>query len=66
MLLDRIFKPFVEKRPFCVMVRAALERMLSPPRLDQLFRDQAEREFPRENAVASEGPSGENRSGNRR
>ncbi len=48
MLLNRIFNPFVEKRPFCVMVRAALERMLSPPRLDQLFRDQAAEQYERE------------------
>ncbi|MGA2253534.1 MAG: hypothetical protein ABSG53_02640 [Thermoguttaceae bacterium] len=48
MLLKCIFKPFVEKRPFCVMVRAALERMLSPLRLDQLFRDQAKEQYERE------------------
>ena len=45
MLLDRIFKSFVEQRPFCVMVRATLERMLSPARLDQLFRDCAVEQY---------------------
>lgn len=47
MLLKSLFKPFVEQRPFCVMVRAALERMLSPARLDQLFRDRAEEQYER-------------------
>jgi IS4 transposase len=48
MLLRSVFKPFVEQRPFCVMVRSALERMLSASRLDQLFRDQATEQYERE------------------
>ena len=45
MLLNRVFKSFEEERPFCVMVRATLERMLSPTRLDQLFRDRAKKQY---------------------
>jgi hypothetical protein len=48
MLLKGLFELFVEQRPFCVMVSAALERMLSPERLDQLFRDQAAEQYERE------------------
>src|SRR5690606_18486135 len=48
MLLKGLFEPFIEQRPFCVMVRAALERMLSSERLDQLFRDQATEQYERE------------------
>jgi IS4 transposase len=48
MLLKSLFEPFVQHRPFCVMVRAALERMLSPERLDQLFRSQAAEQYERE------------------
>lgn len=47
MLLGHLFQPFVEKRPYCVMVRAALERMLSPARLDQLFHDHAVGQYER-------------------
>ena len=41
MLLKQLVRPFVEQRPYCVLVRAALERMLSPERLDELFRGHA-------------------------
>jgi len=48
MLLNRVFKSFVEERPFCVMVRATLERMFSPVRLDQIFRDYAKKQYKRD------------------
>jgi hypothetical protein len=48
MLLDSVFRTFVEKRPFCVMVRATLERMLAPGTINALFREHAERQYERE------------------
>ena len=48
MLLDPVFRTFVEKRPFCVMVRATLERMLAPATIDALFREQAQRQYERD------------------
>lgn len=48
MLLEKLVKPFLEQRPYCVLVRATLERMLSPARLDQVFREHASRQYERE------------------
>jgi hypothetical protein len=48
MLLDSIFRPFVEQRPICVMARAVLERVLSPDRIDALFERTAERQYTRD------------------
>jgi len=48
MLLKTLVKSFVEQRPYCVMVRASLERMLSPSRLDQIFHDHAVEQYERE------------------
>jgi hypothetical protein len=36
-MLTEIFKPFIEKRPASVMARAALERLLSPKWIDEVF-----------------------------
>lgn len=47
MLLEKVFGPYVKQRPYCVMVRAALERMLSPSRLDALFWLEAETQYER-------------------
>jgi hypothetical protein len=47
MLLERLFQPFVEKRPVCVMARGVLERVLDPQRIDRLFADTAQRQYPR-------------------
>jgi hypothetical protein len=47
MLLDRLFQPFVEKRPVCVMARGILERVLDPQRIDRLFADTAQRQYTR-------------------
>jgi hypothetical protein len=41
MLLKKLVEPFLEQRPYCVLARAALGRMLSPARLNQVFRDHA-------------------------
>jgi hypothetical protein len=47
MLLDRLFQPFVEKRPVGVMARGVLERVLDPQRIDRLFADTAQRQYTR-------------------
>jgi len=47
MLLDSIFRPFVERRPVCVMARAVLERILDPEHIDALFERTAERQYTR-------------------
>jgi hypothetical protein len=48
MSLDQLISRFVENRPYTVMVRASMERMLSPSRLDQLFRDHACKQYERD------------------
>jgi len=53
MLLGELLNPFLEQRPFCVMVRAALERMLSAPRLDRLFDDHAVEQYERHLSFSS-------------
>jgi hypothetical protein len=35
--LAKVFEPFIEKRPACVMARAILERVFDPARIDALF-----------------------------
>jgi DDE family transposase len=42
MVLGKIFQPFVEKRPVCVMARGILERLFDPARLNALFDKTAE------------------------
>ena len=48
MLLDSVFRNFLQQKPFCVMARAALERMLSVSRLDALFREFASVQYERD------------------
>src|SRR3569623_1813373 len=48
MLLKSVFDRFVEQKPYCVMARAALERMLAASRLDALFREHASVQYERE------------------
>lgn len=48
MLLDSVFKNFLDQKPFSVMARAALERMLSVSRLDALFRRVASVQYERD------------------
>jgi hypothetical protein len=47
-MLPAAFEPFVQEAPFCVMTRAALESLFSAARLDELFRDVAQRQYTRE------------------
>ena len=48
MLLNSLFTNFVEQKPFTVMARATLERMLASNRLDELFRTHASAQYERE------------------
>ena len=48
MLLNSMFTNFVEQKPYAVMARAALERMMSATRLDALFERQARQQYTRE------------------
>jgi hypothetical protein len=48
MLLGKVFERFVDQRPYCVLVRASLERMLSPDRVNSIFEEFAERQYYRE------------------
>ena len=45
MLPDRILDRFVERCPAAVMVRATLERLLRPDRLDPIFEDAKQRQY---------------------
>ena len=48
MLLNSLFTKYVDKKPFTVMARAMLERMLSASRLDELFRTHASTQYERD------------------
>lgn len=48
MLLGKVFEPFLEKRPVCVMARAVLERLFDADRLDGLFERTANRGYTRQ------------------
>ena len=48
MLLAERVEPFLRQRPYCVLVRAALERMLDPVRVNQVFCENAVRQYERE------------------
>lgn len=48
MLLAKVFEPFIENRPVCVMARGILERLLDPVRIDQVFAEHAERQYERD------------------
>jgi hypothetical protein len=44
--MDRIFERFLKKSPVSVMVRATLENVFSPERLDELFAQNAKKQRP--------------------
>ena len=48
MLLGSMFDNFLERKPYCVMARAALERMMSASRLDNVFRTHATVQYERD------------------
>jgi len=47
-VLSRLFEPFLEEKPVCVMARTALERLLDSKHLDQLFERTAQQQYTRE------------------
>src|SRR4051812_31526654 len=48
MLPTQVLDRFIERCPAAVMVRATLERLLRPDRLDQIFEDARRRQYTRE------------------
>ena len=46
-MLGQVFERFIEKSPISVMVRAALERVLSADRLDLWYRRTAQKQYTR-------------------
>src|SRR5579862_1518670 len=47
MLLGKLFRPFIENRPVCVMARGILERLFDPKRIDDLFAETAQAGYTR-------------------
>jgi hypothetical protein len=47
-ILNDLFRPFVEQKPLCVMARGILERLLAPERLDALFEQTAQWQYTKE------------------
>jgi len=47
-ILNDLFRPFVEQKPLCVMARGILERLLDPQRLDALFEQTAQLQYTKE------------------
>ena len=47
-MMPAAFAPFVKDTPLCVMTRLALERLVEPKRLDQLFGKTAQRQYEKE------------------
>jgi len=48
MLLDKVFQPFIEETPICVMARAVLQRLLDPKQIDHLFTRNARSQYTHE------------------
>src|SRR5437879_12169765 len=46
--LGKVFEPFVEQRPICVMARGVLEHLFNAERIDALFARTAEVQYTRE------------------
>jgi hypothetical protein len=44
-ILNPVFKPFVEKSPISVMARGIMERVLNPDQLNEWFDDTAETQY---------------------
>lgn len=46
--LAKVFSPFIEERPICVMARGVLENLLNPKRIDALFERTARLQYTRD------------------
>lgn len=53
MRLAQVFDRFVQKAPAAVMIRAAMENILAPERLNQIFLDTAQRQYTRDLAFSA-------------
>ena len=47
MALGKVFEPFVEQRPICVMARGVLEHLCNAERIDALFARTAKVQYTR-------------------
>ena len=47
MALGKVFEPFVEQRPICVMARGVLEHLFNAERIDALFARTAKVQYTR-------------------
>ena len=52
MVFSKMFEPFINQRPICVMARATLERLLDARRIDDLFERVADRQYTRRNCCS--------------
>jgi hypothetical protein len=48
MILGEVFERFIAESPFCVMLRVLLEQSLPAKEIDELFEQQAQRQYQRE------------------
>ena len=48
MLLDKVFEPFLNEAPICVMARGVLQRILNPQHIDHLFAQYAQHQYTHE------------------
>ena len=48
MLLGKVFEPFIEAAPICVMARGVLQRILNPQHIDRLFTQNARHQYTNE------------------
>lgn len=48
MVFDQVFQRFLDESPTCVMLRATMECIFSPEKLDAVFHEAAERQYERE------------------
>ena len=48
MSLGKVFEPFIEQRPICVMARGVLENLFNADKIDALFARTAEVQYTRE------------------
>jgi IS4 transposase len=44
----KVFQPFIENRPICVMARGVLQKLLNSARIDELFEQSAEVQYTRD------------------
>src|SRR5437588_4994469 len=48
MLLDKVFEPFINEAPICVMARGVLQRILNPQHIDDVFTQNARHQYTNE------------------